>query len=177
MPSYIVPSDQNLHHFLLANVSNCLKETASTTRKCMCCKKKFAKCPHRVRRKFLPNLRFLQILTQGNVVSRGRLFYLTATIFSRDPFDQVVKESGSNPDVVGSNPTTSRFFAPRGILCVDKIGPPAIQGWKIAREKLRAKSELRQFKNCAAHPPGPPPAQPPGYRRPPPRLPTPSLTP
>ena len=87
-------------------------------------------------RKFLRNLRFLQILTQGNVVHRGRLFYLTATIFSRDPFDQVVKESGSNPDVVGSNPTTSRFFAPRGILCVDKIGPPAIQGWKIVGEKL-----------------------------------------
>ena len=43
LPSYIVPSDQNLHHFLLANVSNCLKETASTTRKCMCCKKKVRK--------------------------------------------------------------------------------------------------------------------------------------
>ena len=111
LPSYIVPSDQNLHHFLLTNVSNCLRETASTTRKCMFCKKKFAKCPHRVRRQFLRNLRFLQILTQGNVVHRGRLFYLTATIFSRDPFDQVVKESGSNPDVVGSSPTTSRFFA------------------------------------------------------------------
>ena len=36
----------------------------------------------------------------------------------------MVKESGSNPDVVGSNPTTSRFFAPRGILCVDKIESP-----------------------------------------------------
>ena len=95
-------------------------------------------------RKFLRNLRFLQILTQGNVVHRGRLFYLTATIFSRDPFDQVVKESGSNPDVVGSNPTTSRFFAPRGILCVDKIGPPAIQGWKIIGEKLRAKNYARK---------------------------------
>ena len=78
------------------------------------------------------------------MVHRGRLFYLTATIFSRDPFDQVVKESGSNPDVVGSNPTTSRFFAPRGILCVDKIGPPAIQGWKIAREKLYAKNYARK---------------------------------
>ena len=90
-------------------------------------------------RKFLRNLRFLQILTQGNVVHRGRLFYLTATIFSRDPFDQVVKESGSNPDVVGSNPTTSRFFAPRGIVAFSK--------GKFRAGKLRAKSELRQFKN------------------------------
>ena len=72
------------------------------------------------------NLRFLQILTQGNVVHRGRLFYLTATIFSRDPFDQVVKESGSNPDVVGSNPTTSRFFAPR----------PAISGLENYARKI-----------------------------------------
>ena len=90
-------------------------------------------------RKFLRNLRFLQILTQGNVVHRGRLFYLTATIFSRDPFDQVVKESGSNPDVVGSNPTTSRFFAPRGILCVDKIGSPekpATPCWPLIRSRL-----------------------------------------
>ena len=115
-------------------------------------------------RKFLRNLRFLQILTQGNVVHRGRLFYLTATIFSRDPFDQVVKESGSNPDVVGSSPTTSRFFA-------------QFRAGKFRAGKLRAKSELRQFKNCVVHPPGPPPAQPPGYRRPPPRLPTPPSCP
>ena len=43
---------------------------------------------------------------------------------NRDPFDQVVKEAGLNPDVMGSNPMTSRFFG-RGILCVDKIGSPA----------------------------------------------------
>ena len=30
---------------------------------------------------------------------------------NRDPFDPVVKEAGSNPDVMGSNPMTSRFFA------------------------------------------------------------------
>ena len=72
----------------------------------------------------MPNLCFLQIFTKGNVVHRGRPFYRTATIFNRDPFDQVVKETDSNPDVMGSNPMTSRFFAPRGILCVDKIESP-----------------------------------------------------
>ena len=52
VPSKTVPSDQKLHHFLLANVSNCLKETASTTRKCMCCKKKV--------RKVSPSLRLIK---------------------------------------------------------------------------------------------------------------------
>ena len=39
-------------------------------------------------------------------------------------------------------------------------------GWK--KNCRRKKSALRQFKNCAVHPPGPPPARPPGYaaRRP-----------
>ena len=30
---------------------------------------------------------------------------------NRNPFDQVVKEAGLNPDIMGSNPMTSRFFA------------------------------------------------------------------
>ena len=37
-------------------------------------------------------------------------------------------------------------------------GLPEIQRWKLRCTK----SELRQFKNCVAHPPGPPPARPPG---------------
>ena len=35
---------------------------------------------------------------------------------NRDPFDPVVKGAGSNPDVMGSNPMTSRFFGLLALL-------------------------------------------------------------
>ena len=65
-------------------------------------------------------------------------------------------------------PTHSRtvHFQSENALLIDFSkgnGLPERVGWKLC-----AKSVLRQFKNCVVHPPGPPPARPPGFaaRRP-----------
>ena len=72
---------------------------------------------------------------------------------NRDPVDLVVKGMGSNPDVMGSNPMTSRFFADPhlNILQVSvQIHVPTISA-ESGLENWAASSHGRatQSKSCA----------------------------